>query len=241
MCTQHYKDGKFYILDDEADARKKAQTRGQSSSVAFHIFNEAGDLYSNEKKLDDFCLSWGVPVKGKFLDQKRNALFEAIETAEKNSSTRNDYGYDAFNRSIADNDPYFQIRADVQDALNKNIIKFDKTKYVVTLQNGEVFCRIPIEKAEIWKNVLFEFLAKKPDKLEALTISSGDAPTHEPRKLEVEGSIDETYIMNADYPDLKILTKEITGLGYKDLNKMKKPELQDALKKWYCVDMKTRP
>jgi len=239
MCTSHYRDGKIYIIDDKAAAEKTATLRSKSSSVAYHIFSEGGDLYNDEKKLNDFCLSWGIDIKGKFKDQKKNLLFDAIENAEKEH--KKEYGYEAFNASITDNDPYFDIRLQVQDALNKGVIKFDKTKYVVTLQNGEVFCRIPIEKAETWKNVLFEYLGKNPDKYDTLMGSNDTAPVHELRKLEISEEINEEFIMSRDYPDLKIMVKEITGLGYKDLNKMKKPELQEKLVDYYITKGLKRP
>ena len=134
MCTSHYKNGIIYILDDQADAVTKAKARSQSSNVAYHIFSEGGDLFSDEKKLNEFCLSWGISTKGKFIDQKRNELFDTIEKFEKIHNL--EYGYNAFNLAIADNDPYFDIRVQVQDALNKNILRYDKNKYVVLLQNG---------------------------------------------------------------------------------------------------------
>jgi len=224
MNTDHYKKGIISIVDDEALNKKKAEGRGKSSLVNFHIFSEGGDLFNNEKKLNDFCQSWGISIKGKFPDQKKNELADCIELAEKNHHY--EYGFDAFRSAINDNDAYFEIRRDVQDSIDKGVIKFDKTKYQVLMQNGEVLLRIPIDRANNWKQVLYEYLAKNPDRLEVLATSNESAPTHELRKIEVEGDIDEKYITNASYPDLKILYKEISGLGFRDLNKMKKEELK---------------
>ena len=239
MCTPHYKEGKIYILDDRADAEKKASIRSKSSSVAYHIFSEGGDLFNDEKKLNEFCLSWGVSINNKFKDQKKNELFEAIENAEKLHNP--DYGYEAFNLAIADEDPYFEVRLQVEDALGKNILKWDKNKYVVTLANGEVFCRIPIDKAGSWKKALFEFLAKNTEKLDVLTGSNETAPVHAKRKVETPDVIDEAYIMGANFFDLKELYREITGEPYKEINKKKQPELREALIKYYVTDKKPRP
>ena len=225
MCTSHYKSGIFYILDDQADAVTKAKARSKSSNVAYHIFSEGGDLFSNEKRLDEFCLAWGISTKGKFIDQKRNELFDTIENAEK--TNKFDYGYEAFNTAIADKDVYFDIRVAVQDALNKGVLKYDKNKYVVTMQNGEVFARIPIDRASDWKNVLFEYLGKNPDKIDTLTASNEVAPTHERRKLETPEVIDEDYINKMEYMDMRILLCE-TGVAMKDTRK-KKEELQKEL------------
>jgi hypothetical protein len=241
MLTGHYKQGTISIVDTSADETKKAEGRGKSAIVAFHIFSEGGDLFGNEKKLDQFCLSWGISIKGKFPDQKKNALADAIEVAEKNHDWN--YGYKAFGEALKDNDPYFEIRASVQDALDKQLIHFDAKKYQVQYKNGEVLAKIPVDQAGQWKKVLFEFLAKNPDKLSVVEGSVEAEPLHEIRKVELKEPVTEEYLRGKElsFFDKKVLVREIRGLTNAEVKSFKQVELEDILVEHYIVQKKPRP
>jgi hypothetical protein len=237
--AKHYLNGIISIVDTHATERKKAESRGKSGAVEFHIYTNGGDLYNNEEKLNQFCQAWGISIKNKFEEQKKNELADAIALAEQKHEW--DYGYEAFAKAIKDLDPMFETRSAVQEALEKGVIKWVAKQYQVQYANNEVLLKIPIPEAINWKKLLFDYLSKHPEALDIIGASNEVAPTHTLRKLETPEVITEEYIMGASQPDLKILTQEITGLGYKDLNKMKKTELQDTLKKWYIEDAKSRP
>jgi hypothetical protein len=243
MNTLHYKTGIISIIDDEAFNKAKAETHGKSSFVGAHIFSEIGDLYSDEKRLNEFCQAWGISIKGKFLEQKKNELFDAVEKAEKEH--KGDYGYEAFKRAITDTDPYFSIRASVQEALEKNLIRFDTKKYVVTFQNGEVLMRVPIDKSPQWKQLLFEYLGKHPESLSFVETTNETAPTHELRKLEIIEPVTEEYLRSRDgrlsFFDKKILVREIKGWTNTEVKSYKQDELEEMLVDYYIKQGKSRP
>ncbi len=239
MLTGHYKQGIISIVDTNADATKLAEDRGRSGAVSFHIFTEGGDLYGDEGKLDKFCLGWGIGVKGKFENQKKIELADAIQRAEIKHD--NDFGIDAFKSALRDLDPYLEIRSSIQDSLEKNLIRYESKKYNVVFANGEILLKIPIDKSNDWRKVLVEYISKNPDKLDILQNSNENAPLHERRKIETPDVMTEEFIMEQSYPNLKILVAEITGLAMREMKTMKMPELQEQLIKHYITDKKNRP
>ena len=184
MQTSHYKKGIISIVDDNANDTKRAESRGKSAAVSFHIFEEGGDLFANEEKLNKFCLSWGISIKGKFAVKKKNELADKIETAESQHDKQ--YGYDAFKAALKDDDPYMDIRSTVQSALDNNLIRYEQKKYQVVYPNGETLVKIPVDKAGNWKNHLFEFLGNHPEIVDTLDGSNDTAPKHEMRRVELK-------------------------------------------------------
>jgi hypothetical protein len=239
--SKHFLSGAISIVDNFSAETKRAEGRGKNAVVNFHIFSEGGDLYNNVKKLDQFCLSWGISVKDKFEPAKKNALADAIETAEKKKDWK--YGYDAFSQAIKDQDPYFEVRANVQDALDKGTIKWNSKQYLVQYKNDETLVKIPIDKSGEWKQYLFEYLSKNPDKLDVVRVTTESEPIHKQRDVNAPDEITEEFIKGDTWNihDKKRVVQIITGWGYKDLNRMKKPEIESELIKYFVTEGKKMP
>jgi len=240
MQSPKFKDRTIFIRDIKDDETKRAEKRGRSAIVEFHIFSDGGDLFNNEKKLDQFCLAWGISVKSmRFENQKKNALADAIEVAELKRD--NGYGYEAFKQALKDNDPYFEIRGSVQDAIDKEIIKWDSKKYQVQFANNEVLLKVPIGDSNVWKNTLFEYLSKNPDALDTVQVFNDTAPTHGHRKVELSDTLTEDSIKALAYFDKRELWREISGLNNNDLKKMKATEFDELLIDHYITKGLLRP
>ena len=166
------KRGVITMVDERKDYEKKTAERGRSVYVAYHIFDESGDLHADQEKLVKVCQAWGIQVVGKYPDQLKNELADLVELSEKQKNQ--DYGYEAFKRALTDQDDNFEAKVLVNKTLERKVIWYNPKEYIVRYKNTEPFVRIPPQNADSWKKYLIEFLVANPTKAEELAKANSE-------------------------------------------------------------------
>ena len=253
------RNGRIKMIDTLAEHKAKVVARGRSTMVAYHIFNEMGDLYSDSDKLKRFCLNWGVTIAGKVDDQLKNELADMIEGAEQRKDK--EYGYDAFKDAIRSADPLFTIRVLVSQLIQENIIYYNDKLFQVKFKgNDETVFKVPLSRTHEWKKAMVEMLQKNQETLSNLMDlvkpKKKEAKVEkEPEPEEVHGQTQQPVTHDDNRPPLPDpLTREsIEALDYgvimklcKELDpqikaKLNKQEAITMLLNWYIRDNKPRP
>ena len=239
LNTHLFKNGDLVINDARANERKIAGSRGKSGAVLFHLYDEMGDLFGDEDKLNKFCQNWGISIRNKYPEKKKNELSDAIEKAE--AANNKEFGYDAFKAAIKNEDPLFDVRYVIQDSLEKELIRYDYKQYKVVYANGEQLFKVPVSEATNWKKSLTEYLAGHPEIISTLM---GDTEKtempHQRRKVDLPEEVTEDFLRgkSLSYPDKKIVWCEAYGKTMRDAQSMKLPELTEDLVRFFVTDGK---
>lgn len=215
------KRGKYVLVDNESDEKKKADKRAREVSLTSMIYGENSQLNLDLNFLRLVAKRWGVgAADGMSKPVLQNALYDQVTASENKKGGR---GIDDFLKDVksTDNAGQLKIAGTVRDAIDSKAIVFDNVtkQWLINYQDGvsKPLMTVAIEDMPKKEEILILYLQSDNHLYSQLLAAMGG------EKSVVKASIEKEAVRNTD--DLSALRGYAKSLGINSFGK-KKDELR---------------